>query len=221
MRAGRWFRIVKKTLRITFKLQTHRYMKKIIQLLFLPVLLCTADVLYAGDVTVEDNGATVVMSNGIVSATILKASASVLHLNYNGEDLLKSAHGGGRVYWSWNMPAYQNPANCVYTLTADPSANNHSYGEIKLHMPWSGNAKDAAMDVDVFYSLTRDASGIYACGKLTHPAAYPFNPGGEWRMVVLAGDAFDWMTVDGARNRLMPTAADIAASTPYPAHRKK
>ena len=170
----------------------------------------------ANGVTLTDNGSTVVMKNGIVEVTITKTNAEIRNFLYNGENILAGGYSGGKFYWSWNMPNYQNPTNCTYTLTADPSKNNNTYAEIKLHMDWSKKTTEAAMDVDIYYSLTRDASGVYAAAKLSHPASYPYYPSGEWRMSSYPGATFDWMSIDSARNRIMANLADNNAVAKVP-----
>ena len=191
-------------------------MEKLLRLLIALLLCGTAVEVQAGSVTVVDNGPGVVLSNGIVSVTIQKTSAQINSFLYQGYDILTGGYRGGSFYWSWNMPNYQNPANCAYTLTADPATNSGAYAEVKLHMPWSGAPAEAAMDVDIYYALTSTASGVYAAAKLRHPAAYPFKPGGEWRMAAYPGATFDWLSVDAARNQLMPSGADEAAALPVP-----
>lgn len=166
------------------------------------------------NVTVTDKGTTVEMNNGIVKAVINKSNAAVTSLIYNGLELISGGYGGGSIYWSWNMPNYQNPSSCTYTLTVDPLNNSNTYGEVKLHMTWNGSASTAAMDLDVYYSLTQSCSGLYASAKLSHPAAYPLLPSGEWRMSSYPNPRFDWMSIDSLRNKKMPTAADLAASLP-------
>jgi rhamnogalacturonan endolyase len=163
-----------------------------------------------------DNGLTVNLKNGIVDATITKANGEITTLMYNGADVLAGGHNGGKMYWSWNMPNYQNPTGCTYTLTTNPGSNGATLAEIKLRMTWNGSATTAAMDVDIYYSIKRNVSGIYAAAKLSHPASYPYNPGGEWRMASYPGSTYNWMSVDNARNMLMPSAADMAAAQPVP-----
>ncbi|MBC7914727.1 MAG: T9SS type A sorting domain-containing protein [Pyrinomonadaceae bacterium] len=170
----------------------------------------------ADDVTIVSTGSTVVMKNGIIEATITKSTGQIETIMYNGVDILAGGYDGGKFYWSWNMPNYQNPANCTYTLTVDPATNNYTYAEIKLHMQWNGSGSTAAMDLDIYYSLKKDVSGLYAAAKLSHPPAYPLNPGGEWRMSSYPGSTFNWMSVDAERNRIMPTQADMAASVAVP-----
>lgn len=164
------------------------------------------------NVTVTDNGSTVIMDNGIVKAIIDKSKARVTSLIYNGLEMLKGNSGKGNIYWSWNMNGkYQEPKECTYTLTANPSTNNFEYAEIKLRMTYNASTAAAPMDVDVYYSLPKNASGLYASATLTHPAAYPALTGGEWRMASAVNDRFDWLSVDALRNRIMPTATDAAS----------
>lgn len=160
-------------------------------------------------VTVIDNGSTVILNNGLVRATIAKTNATVTSLVYNGLEVISGGFSGGSVYWSWNMPNYQNPSGCTYTLTADPQTNNYNYAEVKLHMTWDRTASAAAMDVDIYYSLLKDASGLYASAKLSHPASYPALAGGEWRMASYPNPMFDWLSVDSLRNRIMPGKYDL------------
>lgn len=163
-------------------------------------------------VTVGDLGSTVVMNNGIVKATIQKSSGFITSLIYNGIELINGGFQGGMLYWTWNMPNFQEPTGCTYTLTVDPHTNNFSYAEIKLHMSWNGTPSTAAMDVDIYFSLPKGASGIYASATLSHPSSYPDLPGGEWRMAGYPNPRFDWMSVDSLRNRIMPSGADLNAS---------
>ncbi|MBN2172861.1 MAG: T9SS type A sorting domain-containing protein, partial [Bacteroidales bacterium] len=161
------------------------------------------------DVIVIDNGSTVTMKNGIVNATINKSNATVTSLIYNGLELIEGGYGGGSIYWSWNMPNYENPSGCTYTLVTDPNGNNFDGAEIKLKMTWDGSSTSAAMDVDIYYSLQRNASGLYAAATLSHPTDYPLNPGGEWRMSSYPNPRFDWLSVDELRNRQMPSKFDL------------
>lgn len=159
------------------------------------------------DVILTDNGTSVVLDNGIVKATITKTNASVTSLIYNGIDLIKGGYRGGSIYWSWNMPNYQNPSGCTYSIITSPTSNNADSAEIKLRMTWNGTATTAAMDVDVYYSLQRNVSGLYASATLTHPASYPANPGGEWRMSSYPNPRFNWLSVDSLRNLIIPSGS--------------
>lgn len=167
-----------------------------------------------GSVTILDNGTTVILSNQFISATITKENAKITKLVYDETNILYGGHGGGLLYWSWNMPNYQNPANCSYELTVDPASNNGDYAEVRLHMTWNKDVNTAAQDVDIYYALKDDVSGLYAAGKLIHPASYPANPGGEWRMAGYVGSQFDWMVVDSARNMKIPAGTASRVEVP-------
>ncbi|TDD95734.1 polysaccharide lyase family protein [Flavobacterium cellulosilyticum] len=169
-------------------------------------------VLDPSDVIVVDNGTTVNLKNGIVNATITKSNAAVTSLIYNGIELIKGGYNGGSIYWSWNMSSYQNPSGCTYSLITNPSGNNFDSAEIKLHMTWNGSSSTAAMDVDVYYSLQRNVSGLYAAATLTHPTSYPANPGGEWRMSSYPNPRFDWLSVDSLRNLIIPSGSASTAA---------
>jgi len=139
--------------------------------------------------------------------TITKATGAIASFIYDGANILSGGYSGGQLYWSWNMPNYQNPAGCTYQLTVDPKNNNYDYAEIKLHMTWDNNTAKAAQDVDIYYGIKDGVSGLYATGKLIHPPSYPYNPGGEWRMAGYVGSQFDWMVVDSTRNMRIPTSS--------------
>ena len=157
------------------------------------------------NVTVTDNGTSVTLNNGIVYITVSKTSGTITDFHYLNTNLFL----GGQFYWSWNMPNYQNPSG-TYTLSVDPGTNGGNYAEIHIHAPWTGDTATAAMDVDVYYSLTRGAQGFYATGMLNHPATYPDNPGGEWRSNGYVSSIFNWLSVDSLRNHVMPSPTDTS-----------
>jgi rhamnogalacturonan endolyase len=165
-------------------------------------------------VTVTDNGSTVTLGNGIVAIVIAKSDAHISTMNYQGTNLLAGGSSGGEFYWSWNQPNYQNPVVTQYELVQDPAGNGGTVAEVDLFSPWSGSTNTAALDVDIHYFLIQGASGFYASAILSHPASYPDNPGGEFRMVGYLNPTFSWLSVDAQRNRLMPLAstASVAVS---------
>jgi rhamnogalacturonan endolyase len=162
-------------------------------------------------VTYTDEGNVVVLSNGIVALRINKQDASIRSIVYQGINLLEGGHGGGGHFWSWNAPNFGGP-NGAATLTVDPAANTGNYAEVRIRTPWSGNAAEAAMDVEIYFSLKRGAQGYYHTAMLRHPATYPTTNVGEWRSNMYISPIFDWLSVDEQRQRLMPTVQDMAAS---------
>jgi rhamnogalacturonan endolyase len=148
------------------------------------------------DVTATDNGASVVLDNGIIAISIAKASGTISTLTYGGENLLAGGNAGGKVYWELEA------GNGTYTLETDPKTNGGNMAEVRLHM------KGSPQDVDIDYALLRGNAGFYAAGILSHPASYPAWNGGEWRVNVYVGSTFDWLSVDAKRNKLMCAPAD-------------
>ena len=165
------------------------------------------------DVTLKDEGDSVVLSNGIVSVKINKTNATITNFTYKGLNLFEGGHGGGDFYWSWNTPKFGGPHGTA-TLTVDPASNHGDYAEVEIHSPWSKNANDGAMDVDIYYSLKRGAQGYYVTATMEHPANYPKLDVGEWRSNAYVSPIFDWLSVDALRQREMPTVEDMAAAKP-------
>lgn len=183
-------------------------MKKYFILVIFVINVFSASTLSAvGTVRIVDNGTTVSLYNQYVNATITKATGAIASFVYDGANILSGGYSGGQLYWSWNMPNYQNPAGCTYQISVNPSTNSYDYAEIKLHMTWNNDTTKAAQDVDIYYGIKDGVSGLYATGKLSHPASYRYNPGGEWRMAGYVGSQFDWMVVDSARNIRIPTSS--------------
>jgi rhamnogalacturonan endolyase len=179
---------------------------------------CLANVPGGGDgagpaVQMHEQGESIVLDNGIVSISIGRRDASIGRFTYRAINLFGGGHGGGKFYWSWNAPAYGGPRGSA-SVSVDPQANGGDYAEVKIHSPWSGKAADAAMDVDVYYSLKRGAHGFYAAAVLDHPAAYPRVDVGEWRSNAYVSPIFDWLSVDALRQREMPDTQDMNAALP-------
>ncbi len=67
------------------------------------------------DVTLTDNGSTVTLANGIISAVIDKNSADLNSLKFLGTETVLS--GGGNVYYSMDgQPIYRTMSGCAYAI---------------------------------------------------------------------------------------------------------
>ena len=158
------------------------------------------------NVTLTDNGSTVVLSNGVVSATITKDNAKFTAYTYRGVALTTSAR---QIYYSMDGgSSYRQPSGCTYTV----KTNTPDMVDIGMRQTWTTQAQ--AVDIEVHYVLRRGDTGIYTYAILDHPANYPATSFGEWRMVwKLPDNTFERLYVDDLRNRQMPTAADYAAAS--------
>jgi len=165
------------------------------------------------DVTLTDRGTTVVISNGIVTATIQKAEARITSLLYQGSQTVDPKG----LYWSMDGgTTYQNPVHCVYSVVTQTAGMvdvscKHVYAKGDPH----------PVDIDVHYVLRQGNTGLYAYAVLSHPAAYPALTIGEWRVVCpVAKDPANidnWLLeniyVDKARHWQAPTPGDLKKAT--------
>ena len=165
------------------------------------------------DVTLTDNGTTVVLANGIVSATITKAEARVTSLTYNGNQMVDPKG----LYWSMDGgKTYQNPVHCAYRVVTQTPAMvdvscKHVYAKGDPHV----------VDIEIHYGLRQGNTGLYAYAVLEHPPTYPELKLGEWRMVCpVAKDPANpakWLLeniyVDSARHWQAPSPDDLKQAT--------
>ncbi len=158
------------------------------------------------NVTVTDNGGTVVLANGIVSITINKSNGNITNFTYNGTNLLSGGNGGG--YFYFDGSGGPTLANTVYTLSVNPANNGGNQAEVWLQSTAS------PMDMAVYYDLLRGQQGIYDTMVLTHEAGYPDYPGAELRTNMYVGSAFDWLCVDPYRFRQMAPPSTAVTTVP-------
>lgn len=165
------------------------------------------------NVILTDDGASVVLDNGLITATISKANARVTSLLFKGHQMMDPRG----LYWSMGGgKSYQNPVRCVFSVvTQTPEmvdvSCKHAFTKGDPH----------ATDIDIHYVLRRGNTGLYAYAVLEHQPTYPALTLGEWRMVSpVAKDpanADQWLMeniyVDSARNRQAPTPADLKQAT--------
>src|SRR5258708_22813728 len=126
----------------------------------------------AQDVSLTDQGATVTLANGYLTATITKSNAKVTSLIYQGHQMVNTS-SNGYIYFSMDGGAgYEQPSGCIYsvtTLTADMA-------DISLRRVWSGTPH--AFDIEIHYVLRRGDSRVVAYGLPQYPPPYPPTRGG-------------------------------------------
>ena len=164
------------------------------------------------NVTLTDNGSTVAISNGIVSITCNKSGGNITQINYtynNGSgtrttQLLNGGNNGGQLYWENST---SEALTFTYVVVADPANTGGNYAEISL------TTTSVANDVlEVHYSLLRGSTGFYVTAIYSHRSIDGTFGMGECRDNIYAGAAFNWMSVDATRNRLMEVSGGSAIS---------
>lgn len=155
-------------------------------------------------VTIAQSGDSVVLSNGVIAATISKSGASVKRLKFKGFDMLKDG------YYSMDGGAnYRRPAGCKFEVKVSSPA----LADIAMTRTWKDEPQ--AFDIEIHYLLRQGDSGLYTYAILRHPAAYPATGYGEWRMVwKLDDDLLETICVDALRHWKMQRSTDTFETTP-------
>ncbi len=155
-------------------------------------------------VTLHDAGTDILLANGLITAAIVKASATITSLKFRGYEMIRDGYysmGGGK--------GFRVPARCVYAI----KTQTPDLVDIGLKSFWRNEAE--AFDIEIHYVLRRGATGLYSYAILSHPANYPATSVGEWRMVwKLSPDLLEKIYVDDLRHWTMPGTEDLKHATP-------
>lgn len=159
------------------------------------------------NVTLTDSGSTVTLSNGIVSILCTKSGGTINQINYTYNNsgttqtanLLSGGNNGGQLYWE---NSNNQGLTFTYSLVVNPATNGGNYAEIALTTLSESNSV-----LEVHYSLLRGSSGFYVTPIWYHRSVDAAWGMGECRDNIYAGSTFNWMSVDAARNKLMPSGA--------------
>ncbi|MFZ9747454.1 MAG: polysaccharide lyase family protein [Opitutaceae bacterium] len=161
-----------------------------------------------------------VLSNGVLTARVLKRNGDLGSLSLRGVELLnhKSGHAGG--YWSHDVTGARE---IVTRVTLDPAGNGGERGEVSVlgvsgggkmgHGPGAARDGDFPADIEIRYALGRGDSGLYAYCVFTHRPEYPAGTMAEARFAAKLADAFDWMTLSERRSQAFP--ADLREGDKY------
>jgi rhamnogalacturonan endolyase len=162
-------------------------------------------------VSVTENDSSFTLSNGIVTARILKRNGDIQSLQYRGTEILtdQSGHPGG--YWSHDTTGGKA---VVTKVTIDPAGNGGERAEVSVkgisggvkmgHGPGAAADGDFPADIEIRYTLGRSDSGIYTYCIFDHRPDYPAATMTEARFATKLADFFDWMSIDAHRNKYYP-----------------
>jgi len=165
-------------------------------------------------VTVNDDGNSWTLTNGIVKITVAKNSGRLASLIYKGSEMLSRNSEG----WEQYPAAAADVGGLTDTVTIDPSKNGGERAEVSVKGVTGGQVElspgapggGTYCDMEVRYVLGRGESGFYTYAIFTHPDSYPAgSTGGESRFINQLGPGFDWLSVDADRNMPMVSNADL------------
>lgn len=168
-------------------------------------------------VTITQDAETATMFNSQVVIVIKKANGNILSLKYHGIEIMSNGAG----YWvtlgevpgkTGTIQAVSTPS--VFSITTNPGENKGNIGEMSIRFPYHGQPDVLPLDVEIRYTLHRDDSAIYGWTLMNHDAKYPpVNiPLSDFTMK-LNPDVFDFLSIDSARQKLMPTAEEWVNGT--------
>jgi rhamnogalacturonan endolyase len=172
----------------------------------------------AGDkVTVTDDGAAYVLSNGIIDARVEKKSGDLISIKYKGTEMTATLPGQppGREYAYWSHDAKSEDTTARVSI--DPATNGGERAEVAVkgisHGKPLGDGPGGTFiaDIDIHYALGRGDSAIYTYMMMNHAPDYPSTVLGEARFCVKIADFFDWMSVGPKWDKLYPKAEGAAA----------
>jgi rhamnogalacturonan endolyase len=172
----------------------------------------------ASEVEIKSSGRNVVLSNGIISATIDPADASIQSIKYAGHEMVSTAGRHKEIYFSRDGAAsYERPDHCSGSITSQTSGTidyscKHTYArQSGDRAPW---------DVDIHFVVRRGVAGVYVYAIVSHPSDYPDLSVGEWRMVWSPpedrNDFMDTIYIDEARHWKIPTPEEFSTAQPVP-----
>jgi rhamnogalacturonan endolyase len=168
-------------------------------------------------VAIADDGKTATISNGILQATVDKASGNLISMRYRGIDVLEHGQEYMNVYGEvpGNEKTQAKPGPVQYSVTQDPGKNDGAIGEISLLYPYHDQPGAVPFNLDIRFTLRRGESGLYAWEIMTHDATSPgFNIEAGTFCLKLDPSVFDFFTVDPARQRQMITGTDWMKGQP-------
>jgi rhamnogalacturonan endolyase len=164
-------------------------------------------------VTITDNGVAWILNNGILTVWVNKETGSLLSVIYHNIETLRPSVATlpDTLHWPATKPGseyptwQEGPASPVTaSVTIDPAKNGGERAEVSVKGKSTIN-----LDIELRYTLERGVSGFYAYAEFSHPASYGAASMPESQFVFHADPNFDWFSVDGDRNMLVPTFADL------------
>jgi rhamnogalacturonan endolyase len=177
------------------------------------LLLSACAALAAEPVTLRDLGKSVVLSNGIIEATVSKSASTITSMKLGRHEMVSP---GKPVYYSMGGgKSYRQPGGAAYRVVKQTP----DVIDVAFLQKWTPGAPQA-VDIEVHYALKRGESGVHTYAILSHPADYPDSGVSEWRMVwgMPAASKNAWLMekirVDPLRNWEMPSPADLDAAKP-------
>jgi rhamnogalacturonan endolyase len=178
---------------------------------FAALVIAPATTARAQNVAVTEDEASFTLSNGIMTARVLKRNGDMSSLTYRGREVLTDKSGHAGAYWSHDTTGGTRLST---RITIDPKTNGGERAEVSVkgisggvrmgHGPGAAADGDFPADIEIRYTLNRGDSGIYTYCFFDHRPEYPAATMTEARFAAKLAATFDWMTVDANRDMYFP-----------------
>ena len=178
---------------------------------FAALVIAPATAARAQNVAVTEDEASFTLSNGIMTARVLKRNGDMSSLTYRGREVLTDKSGHAGAYWSHDTTGGTRLST---RITIDPKTNGGERAEVSVkgisggvkmgHGPGAAADGDFPADIEIRYTLNRGDSGIYTYCFFEHRPEYPAATMTEARFAAKLAATFDWMTVDAKRDMYFP-----------------
>jgi rhamnogalacturonan endolyase len=175
------------------------------------LLALSARAATANPLKVSEDQDSFTMTNGTVTARVLKRNGDLISLQFKGIETLTDQSGHAGAYWSHDA---SGGVKTFTRVTIDPATNGGDRAEVsvkgisggrKMGHP-AGGAQDGDFpaDIEIRYSMGRDDQGVYTYCTFEHLPEYPAGSIGEARFCAKLAAMYDWISVDAARNKSYP-----------------
>jgi rhamnogalacturonan endolyase len=164
-------------------------------------------------VAITESATEYVLSNGILTARVLKHNGDLASLKFRDTEILTDKSGHAGAYWSHDTTG---GTELITRITINPATNGGARAEVSVkgisggkrmgHGPGvpAGAEGNLPVDIEIRYMLGRGESGIYTYCAFMHRPEYPAATMTEARFAAKLADTFDWMTVDANRDKHFP-----------------
>jgi rhamnogalacturonan endolyase len=166
---------------------------------------------YAGPVSITETESEFLLTNGVLTARVLKKNGDLASLKYKDTEVLNDKSGHAGAYWSHDTTGGKD---LITKVTIDPKTNGGDRAEVSVkgisggvrmgHGPGAAAGGDFAADIEIRYTLNKDDSGIYTSCTFTKLPEYPGASMTEARFAAKLADTFDWLSAGPNRDKYFP-----------------
>jgi hypothetical protein len=174
----------------------------------------TASIAQSSTSMIRQYGDSIVMNNGIVSATLARATSNIVSLRVNGLETIVTAGSKKYCYYDFNT---SYGFETMFGMTMEIVKDSAEIAEVVFKRPYTPALGHVTpCDAEIHYVIKKNDRGLYTYSVLEHQASYKAFDLGSWRQVIwIAGkNATDYLCekiyADSVKRWQMPNLYDFA-----------